>query len=62
MYAASPGHRSRPRHVVIELQVRRFRCRDRACRQATFAEQVYGLTYRHGRRSTGLQAMLQQER
>ncbi|MFJ9381132.1 transposase family protein [Streptomyces sp. NPDC101455] len=48
------------RPVVIELQVRRFRCRDRACRQATFAEQVDGLTFRHGRRSTGLQTVLQQ--
>ncbi|MFM9633524.1 MULTISPECIES: transposase family protein [Streptomyces] len=48
------------RHVVIELQVRRFRCRDRACRQATFAEQVDGLTFRHGRRSAGLQTVLQQ--
>ena len=48
------------RPVVIELQVRRFRCRDRACRRATFAEQVDGLTFRHGRRSTGLQTVLQQ--
>ncbi|MFF0228206.1 ISL3 family transposase [Streptomyces sp. NPDC004629] len=48
------------RPVVIELQVRRFRCRDRACRQATFVEQVDGLTVRHGRRSTGLQTVLQQ--
>ncbi|GAB3181749.1 ISL3 family transposase [Streptomyces incanus] len=48
------------RPVLIELQVRRFRCRDRACRQATFAEQVDGLTFRHGRRSTGLQTVLQQ--
>ncbi|MFE1444408.1 ISL3 family transposase [Streptomyces sp. NPDC058739] len=47
------------RPVVIELQVRRFRCRDRACRQATFAEQVDGLTFRHGRRSSGLQTVLQ---
>ncbi|MEU7061742.1 transposase family protein [Streptomyces sp. NPDC046197] len=47
------------RAVVIELQVRRFRCRQRACRQATFAEQVDGLTFRHGRRSTGLQAVLE---
>ncbi|MGW1712059.1 ISL3 family transposase [Streptomyces sp. NPDC002156] len=48
------------RPVVIELQVRRFRCRDRTCRQATFAEQVDGLTFRHGRRSSGLQTVLQQ--
>ncbi|MEU0375531.1 transposase family protein [Streptomyces sp. NPDC006283] len=43
------------RPVLIELQVRRFRCGQRSCRQATFAEQVDGLTVRHGRRSTGLQ-------
>ncbi|GCB52859.1 hypothetical protein SNL152K_10216 [Streptomyces sp. NL15-2K] len=36
------------------------RCRDSPCRQATFAEQVNGLTFRHGRRSTGLQTVLQQ--
>ncbi|MFE9883383.1 ISL3 family transposase, partial [Streptomyces sp. NPDC005784] len=47
------------RPVVIELQVRRFRCRQRACSQATFAEQVNGLTFRHGRRSAGLQAVLE---
>ncbi|WNZ10294.1 ISL3 family transposase [Streptomyces sp. 11x1] len=47
------------RPVVIELQVRRFRCRERACTQATFAEQVEGLTFRYGRRSTGLQTVLQ---
>ncbi|WP_340377138.1 transposase family protein [Streptomyces sp. SS7] len=41
------------RPVVIELQVRRFRCRDRACRQATFAEQVDGLTFRHGGEAPG---------
>ncbi|MFF8103437.1 ISL3 family transposase [Streptomyces sp. NPDC016640] len=48
------------RPVVVELQVRRFRCREQACPQATFAEQVDGLTFRHGRRSTGLQTVLQQ--
>ncbi|MFF7266768.1 transposase family protein [Streptomyces sp. NPDC008159] len=47
------------RPVLIELQVRRIRCRERACRQATFAEQVDGLTFRHGRRSTGLQTVLE---
>lgn len=47
------------RSVVIELQVRRFRCGELACSQATFAEQVDGLTFRHGRRSAGLQAVLQ---
>ncbi|MFI9617242.1 ISL3 family transposase [Streptomyces sp. NPDC052023] len=47
------------RPVVIELAVRRFRCRERACPQATFAEQVDGLTFRHGRRSAGLQKVLE---
>ncbi|WP_405576420.1 ISL3 family transposase [Streptomyces sp. NBC_01092] len=47
------------RPVVIELQVRRFRCCQGACPQATFAEQVDGLTFRHGRRSAGLQAVLE---
>ncbi|MFJ8467786.1 ISL3 family transposase [Streptomyces swartbergensis] len=48
------------RPVSLELQVRRLRCRDRGCRQATFVEQVDGLTFRHGRRSSGLQTVLQQ--
>ncbi|MEU6230653.1 transposase family protein [Streptomyces sp. NPDC047042] len=47
------------RRVLIELQVSRFRCGERACPQATFAEQVAGLTFRHGRRSTGLQTVLE---
>ncbi|MFE2707184.1 transposase family protein [Streptomyces mirabilis] len=46
------------RPVLIELQVRRFRCGERACERATFAEQVDGLTFRHGWRSAGLQAVL----
>ncbi|PPS68517.1 MULTISPECIES: transposase family protein [Streptomyces] len=41
------------RHVVIELQVRRFRCRDRDGRQATFAEQVEGLTAGMGDEAPG---------
>lgn len=48
------------RPVVIELQVRRFRCGELACPRATFAEQISGLTFRHGRRSTGLHSVLQQ--
>ncbi|MGW4898010.1 ISL3 family transposase [Kitasatospora sp. NPDC004240] len=48
------------RRVVVELRVRRFRCRERACPRATFVEQASGLTFRHGRRSQGLQAALQQ--
>ena len=48
------------RRVVVELRVRRFRCRERACPRATFVEQAAGLTFRHGRRSQDLQAALQQ--
>ncbi|MEE4598358.1 ISL3 family transposase [Streptomyces sp. DSM 41524] len=48
------------RPVMIELQVRRFRCRERVCPWATFAEQISGLTFRHGRRSVGLHSVLQQ--
>jgi transposase len=47
------------RPVLIELRVRRFRCGERACEQTTFADQVDGLTFRHGRRSAGLQAALE---
>ncbi|MGW4567831.1 transposase family protein [Streptomyces sp. NPDC004561] len=32
------------RPALIELQVRRFRCSQQGCLQATFAEQVDGLT------------------
>ncbi|MER7149235.1 transposase family protein, partial [Streptomyces xanthochromogenes] len=46
------------RRVIIELRVRRFRCHQQACPQATFVEQVSGLTFRHGRRSQGLQTAL----
>ncbi|MFD5922951.1 ISL3 family transposase, partial [Kitasatospora sp. NPDC127035] len=46
------------RPVVIELRVRRFRCGEPSCPRATFVEQVPGLTFRHGRRSQGLQAVL----
>jgi hypothetical protein len=52
--AAAAGQR-----VVVELQVRRFRCCEPACPKATFVEQVPGLTFRHGRRSQGLHATLQ---
>lgn len=48
------------RRVLIELQVRRFRCRERACRQPAFAEEVDGLTFRHGRRSAALQSGCEQ--
>lgn len=48
------------RPVVIELQVRRFRCGEAACPRATFAEQISGLTFRHGRRSMELHTTLGQ--
>ncbi|MEU6273059.1 ISL3 family transposase [Streptomyces populi] len=47
------------RPMLIELQARRFRCSQQGCLQATFAEQVDGLTFRHGRRSAGLQTVLE---
>ncbi|MFI2304516.1 transposase family protein [Actinacidiphila glaucinigra] len=42
------------RRVVIELRVRRFRCREQQCPRATFVEQITGLTFRYGRRSRRL--------
>jgi len=45
--------------VLIDLQVRRFFCGNPACAKTTFAEQVPGLTVRYGRRTLGLQAVLQ---
>ncbi|MFE0086166.1 ISL3 family transposase, partial [[Kitasatospora] papulosa] len=47
------------RPVVIQLRVRRFRCTGRSCPKTTFAEQITGLTFRHGRRSARLHAVLQ---
>jgi transposase len=47
------------REVLIDLQVRRFFCGNGGCAKATFAEQVPGLTTRNGRRTCGLQAVLQ---
>ncbi|OIJ92351.1 hypothetical protein BIV23_38595 [Streptomyces monashensis] len=44
--------------ALIDLRVRRFRCAQQDCAQATFAEQVDGLTFRHGRRGAGMQAVL----
>ncbi len=46
------------RAVEIRLVVRRFRCVEASCGRATFVEQVSGLTFRHGRRSSGTQALL----
>jgi transposase len=48
------------RRAVVELRVRRFRCQDDGCPRTTFAEQVAGLTFRYGRRSTRLQKVLRQ--
>ena len=45
--------------VVIDLQARRFFCGNGGCAKATFAEQVPGLTTRYGRRTCGLQTVLQ---
>jgi transposase len=44
--------------VAVQLQVRRFFCRNQACPSVTFAEQVHGLTSRYARRSTGLSQAL----
>jgi transposase len=46
------------RETMIELRVRRFFCVNAGCAKKTFAEQVPGLTTRHGRRSTGLRDVL----
>jgi transposase len=46
--------------MVIVLLVRRLFCNNQACQQRTFAEQVPGLTIRHGRRTPLLRAMLEQ--
>jgi transposase len=45
--------------VLIHLDARRFFCGNGACVKATFAEQVPGLTTRYGRRTCGLQVVLQ---
>jgi len=45
--------------VLIHLQVRRFFCSNGPCVKATFAEQVPGLTVRYGRRTCGLDGVLQ---
>jgi transposase len=45
--------------VLIYLQARRFFCGNGACVKATFAEQVPGLAVRYGRRTCGLDGVLQ---
>ena len=46
------------RPVLIILAVRRFRCPDRSCAKATFAEQAEDLSVRYRRRSVPLLGML----
>ncbi|WP_406739580.1 ISL3 family transposase (plasmid) [Streptomyces sp. NBC_00853] len=46
------------RPVSISLVVRRFFCRETACSQRIFAEQVGGLTTRYARRTTALREFL----
>jgi transposase len=45
--------------VLIHLRARRFFCGSGACAKVTFAEQVPGLTVRYGRRTCGLDDVLQ---
>jgi len=52
--AASGGQ-----EVLIHLHARRFFCGNSACAKKTFAEQVPGLTSRYGRRTCGMQTVLQ---
>ncbi|WP_237104605.1 ISL3 family transposase [Nonomuraea sp. MG754425] len=44
--------------VLLQVRVRRFFCDNPGCGRKTFAEQVPGLTSRHGRRAAGLLSML----
>ena len=44
--------------TMIQLQVRRFFCRNEACAKKTFAEQLPGLTTRYGRWTAGLTEVL----
>jgi transposase len=47
------------RQVVVHLQVRRFRCRQRTCHRTTFVEQVPSLVERSARRSRRLRSDLE---
>jgi DNA-directed RNA polymerase subunit N (RpoN/RPB10) len=47
------------RPVQVELEVRRFICGNPACKVATFAEQVSGLTAGNQRRTVGLRGLLE---
>ena len=44
------------RQVVVQLQVRRFRCREKTCSRRTFAEQVPLLVDRYARRTRRLRS------
>ena len=44
--------------MVVRLRVRKFVCRTLACVRRIFAEQVAGLTVKHGRRSLQLFGLL----
>ncbi|WP_203237075.1 ISL3 family transposase [Streptomyces gilvosporeus] len=46
------------RSVVLQLRVRRFRCRNAACQRRTFVEQIAGLTRRYGQRTERLRSAL----
>jgi transposase len=49
-----------PHTVTLQVQVRRFRCRNRACPQATFAERFPKLGAVRARRTYGQQAALEE--
>ncbi|MFD3717040.1 transposase family protein [Streptomyces sp. NPDC058674] len=46
------------RRVVLQLRVRRFRCRNAKCPRRTFVEQIPGLTRRYGQRTERLHSAL----
>ncbi|MEV5281633.1 transposase family protein [Streptomyces sp. NPDC052811] len=46
------------RRVVLQLRVRRFRCRNSMCVRRTFVEQISGLTRRYGQRTERLRSAL----
>jgi transposase len=46
--------------LLLQVQIRRFRCDNTGCPAKTFAEQVEGLTTPHARLTAGLKVMLTQ--
>ncbi|MFI5682175.1 ISL3 family transposase [Streptomyces cellulosae] len=46
------------RRAVLQLRVRRFRCRNTMCPRRTFAEQISGLTRSNGQRTERLRSIL----